>query len=32
VAAAAPKAGAENAAACLEGYRMIEARLALQAA
>jgi pyruvate ferredoxin oxidoreductase gamma subunit len=32
VAAAAPKAGAENGAACLEGYRLVEAQLALQAA
>ena len=32
VAATAPKAGAENGAACLEGYRLVEAQLALQAA
>ena len=32
VAEAAPKAGAENGAACLEGYRLVEAQLALQAA
>ena len=32
VAETAPKAGAENAAACLEGYRLMEAQLALQAA
>jgi pyruvate ferredoxin oxidoreductase gamma subunit len=32
VTAAAPKAGAENGAACLEGYRLVEAQLALQAA
>jgi pyruvate ferredoxin oxidoreductase gamma subunit len=32
VAETAPKAGAENAAACLEGYRLVEAQLALQAA
>jgi pyruvate ferredoxin oxidoreductase gamma subunit len=32
VAEAAPKAGAENAAVCLEGYRMVEKRLALEAA
>jgi pyruvate ferredoxin oxidoreductase gamma subunit len=29
---AAPKAGAENGAACLEGFRLVEAQLALQAA
>jgi pyruvate ferredoxin oxidoreductase gamma subunit len=32
VAATAPKAGAENGTACLEGYRLVEAQLALQAA
>jgi len=32
VAETAPKAGAENGAACLEGYRLVEAQLALQAA
>jgi pyruvate ferredoxin oxidoreductase gamma subunit len=32
VAEAAPKAGAENGAACLEGYRLVEAQLALRAA
>jgi pyruvate ferredoxin oxidoreductase gamma subunit len=32
VAEAAPKSGAENAAACLEGYRMIEAQLSRAAA
>ena len=32
VAEGAPKAGAENGAACLEGYRLVETQLALQAA